>query len=328
MAFDFEEEKLVKELSKFKPKKVLVQLPEGVKKNALEISKIFDKLGIEVLFSGETCWGGCALSVDEAHSIKADLIVHYGHAPFIKTNFPVIYLGIKDALNLEPILKKSLSAVSEFKTVGFSCSVQHQHEIKRILKFYESHGKKIILSKKLGKTAYEGHIIGCQYQGLKAIEKKVDAFLILGNRFHSIGAALSVSKPVILLDIYNNEISQMTDIRDKILKERYASIEKFKSADNVGIIIGTKHGQKFGDWKTLVKLLKQKGKKQIIITMSEITPDKITNFKHIDAFIELACPRIALDDSAKYPKPILTFREALVALGGESWKDFIEKGAL
>ena len=34
--------------------------------------------------------------------------------------------------------------------------------------------------------------------------------------------------------------------------------------------------------------------------MDELTPDKIMNFYNIDAFIELACPRIAIDDFAKY----------------------------
>jgi len=62
--------------------------------------------------------------------------------------------------------------------------------------------------------------------------------------------------------------------------------------------------------------------------MSEITPDKLMNFYSIDAFIELACPRIAIDDFAKYSKPILTLKEALVALGEKSWDDILENGVL
>jgi 2-(3-amino-3-carboxypropyl)histidine synthase len=60
--------------------------------------------------------------------------------------------------------------------------------------------------------------------------------------------------------------------------------------------------------------------------MSEITPDKIMNFYHFDSFIELACPRIALDDFAKYEKPILTMLEAMVAIGEISWEEILEKG--
>ena len=207
-----------------------------------------------------------------------------------------------------------------------SYSIQHKHDIENIKKFYEDNGKKIILSKKLGNIAYEGHIVGCQYSGLKAIENKVDCFVIIGNNFHSIGAVLSVEKPVILVDVYNNEIKEMNKLRDKILKQRLFSIEKFKEAENIGIIIEIKSGQKFGSPKFLIDKLKEQGKNPIIITMSEITPEKIMNFYNIDAFIELACPRIAIDDFAKYSKPILTSKEALVGLGIKSWDEILKNG--
>jgi len=39
---DFEKDKLVSELKKHNPKKVLVQLAEGIKQNAVEISNIIE----------------------------------------------------------------------------------------------------------------------------------------------------------------------------------------------------------------------------------------------------------------------------------------------
>jgi 2-(3-amino-3-carboxypropyl)histidine synthase len=328
MVLDFEKEKLIEELKKRKPKKVLVQLPEGVKQNALEIKEIFDNLKIEVIFSGETCWGGCAIAVFEAKEVEADLIVHFGHAEFIKVDFPVLYIEIKDNLDLEPLLKKSLESLKDFKKIGFSYSIQHRQDLDKIIGFYESNKKEIILSEKKGSVAYEGHVIGCQYAGLKAIQDKVDCFVILGNQFHSMGAVLAVNKPVILLDVYNNDLKFMEDIREKVLKQRAVSIERFKKAEKIGIIIETKLGQRFGSAEKLVKEIEDAGKKAIVITMNEITPDKLMNFYSIDAFVELACPRIALDDYLRYEKPILTFREALVGLGKMSWEDFIEKGVL
>ncbi len=326
MTLNFEKEKLVAELKKIKPKKVLVQLPEGVKQNAVEISRTIEDLGIEVIFSGETSWGGCSIALQEAEALQVDLIVHFGHAKFIDTNFPVLYIEIKDELNLKPLLEKSLKKLEKFKTIGLSYSIQHKHDIENIKKFYENNGKKIILSKKLGNIAYEGHIVGCQYSGLKAIENKVDCFVIMGNNFHSIGAVLSVEKPVILVDVYNNEIKEMNKLRDKILKQRIISIEKFKEAENIGIIIEIKSGQKFGSPKFLIDKLKEQGKNPIIITMNEITPEKIMNFYNIDAFVELACPRIAIDDFVKYSKPILTYKETLVGLGIKSWDEILKNG--
>lgn len=328
MALNFEKELLIKELKKKKPKKVLVQLPEGVKQNAFELVDIFKNLNIETIFSGETAWGGCAIAVGEAKDVQADLIVHFGHAKFIDVDFPVIYIPIRDELDLIPILKKSLKALEKFKKIGFSYSIQHMHDLPKILDFYKQNKKQVVLSKKLGRVAYEGHITGCQYQGLKAIQDEVECFVILGNQFHSMGAVLAVDKPVFLIDVYNDEVRSMQGLKEKILKQRAISIQKLKDAQNIGIITETKLGQKFNSPKILLEKIKQRGKNVIVITMNEFSPDKLMNFYSIDAFIELACPRIAIDDFAKYPKPLLTLNEALVAFGIKTWDELLEKGFL
>jgi diphthamide biosynthesis enzyme Dph1/Dph2-like protein len=53
MTLNFEKEKLIAELKRRKPKRVLVQLAEGIKQNAPEISGWIEDLGIEVIFSGD-----------------------------------------------------------------------------------------------------------------------------------------------------------------------------------------------------------------------------------------------------------------------------------
>lgn len=323
---DFEKERLIRELKKRKPKRVLVQLAEGIKKHAPEIASWIENLGIECIFSGETCWGACSIAVQEAMALQADLIVHFGHVEFISSKFPILYIEVKDILDLQPILKKSLKEIKEFKTIGLSYSIQHRHDLENITEFYRKNGKKVILSKKIGNVAYEGHIVGCQYEGLKAIQKQVEAFVILGNQFHSMGAALALEKPVILVDVYNYNVRSMKGMREKILKQRAISIERLKEAENVAIIVEIKPGQKFGSPKFLLQKLKEAGKNAVVITMNELTPDKLMNFYNIDAFIELACPRIAIDDFYKYEKPILTFKEALVALGVKTWEEMLEFG--
>ena len=326
MVLDFEKDKLIKELKRIKPKRVLIQLAEGIKQNSTELAEVFNELGIETIFSGETSWGACAPAIQEAEALGADLIVHFGHAEFLKINFPILYVEVKDILNLMPLLEESLKILKKYKKLGFSYSVQHKHDVEMIKEFYRAHGKDISLSKKLGHVAYEGHIVGCQYAGLKAIESQVDCFVILGNQFHGMGAVLSVEKPVVLLDVYNNNVRELSGLRDKILKQRAIAIDKFKSAKNIGIIVEIKLGQKFGSPNYLIEKLKEQGKNPIIITMNELSPDKIMNFYNIDAFVELACPRIAIDDFAKYPKTILTFKEALVALGIKSWEEILRIG--
>lgn len=328
MTLDFEKEKLINELKKRHPKKVLVQLAEGIKQNASEIKGWIEELGIEVVFSGETCWGGCDIAVDEARAVGADLIVQFGHAEFMQIDFPVVYIEVKDILNLAPLLEKSVRFLEKYKIIGLSYSIQHRHDIENIKKFYEEKGKQVILSKKRGTNAYEGHITGCDYQGAKEIQEQVDCFVVIGNKFHSIGATLALKKPVFLIDVYDNDVKTMEGLKDKILKQRAIAIEKLKEAKSVGIIIGMKCGQKFGSPEKIIEKLKEQGKNVIAITMADLTPDKIMNFYKIDAFVELACPRIAIDDFANFPKPLLTFKEALVAVGELSWDDILEKGIL
>jgi 2-(3-amino-3-carboxypropyl)histidine synthase len=244
MVLNFEYEKLTRELKRIRPKRVLIQLPEGVKQNAFDILKVFEDLNIEPIFSGETCWGGCSIAVEEAKAVNADLIVHFGHSEFAKVNFPVLYIEIKDELNLTSLLKKSLKELKDFKKIGLSYSVQHLHDIKNIIDFYRKSDKEVVLSKKSGRVAHEGQVIGCQYLGLKEIEKEVECFVIIGNNFHSLGAVLSVNKPVFLIDVYNNEVKSMKGIKDKILKQRIMSVEKFKDAKKIGIILEQKQGQR------------------------------------------------------------------------------------
>lgn len=328
MAFDFQKNYLIEELKKLSPEKVLVQLPEGVKTKAIEIKELIEKLGIEVIFSGETAWGGCCLAIDEAKKFEADLIVHFGHAEYVKTDTPVIYIEIQDKLDFTNILKKSLGALEKYRTIGLSYSVQHKVDSEEIKEFYEKEGKRVLFSKKRGHVAYEGQIIGCEYAGLKEIQNEVDAFVIIGNRFHGLGAGMSLKKPVYLIDVYNDGISNMTNNVEKLILQRFRSIEKAKEAKNVGVVVESKIGQNFGSAKVVIEKLKVAGKNPILISMSEISKEKIENFYNIDAFVELACPRIAIDDYAVYSKPMLTYREMLVMIGELSWEKFLDGGVL
>ncbi|MFC1710761.1 diphthamide biosynthesis enzyme Dph2 [Nanoarchaeota archaeon] len=328
MTFDFELEKLVSELKKIKPKKVLVQLPEGIKQDAFKVSKVIEDLGIKVIVSGQTCWGGCSIAVNEAQQVGADLIVHFGHAKFIDVDFPVLYIEMPDNLDLTSLLQRSLEQLGKFERIGLAYSIQHKHDIGKIVKFYQDNGKKVILTEKKGHVAYEGHVVGCQYSGFKSIQDKIDCFVVIGNNFHSMGAAISVEKPVFLIDVYNDKITEMKNVREMIIKQRMISIEKLKQAKKVGIIRELKLGQVFGDYDAFAEKLKKQGKEVVMISMEELTPDKIMNFYNVDCFVVFACPRIAIDDFAKYEKPILTPREALVAIGEKSWDEFLESGVI
>ncbi|MBS3168304.1 diphthamide biosynthesis enzyme Dph2 [Candidatus Woesearchaeota archaeon] len=328
--FDFQEDYVVKEIIKKKCKKVLLQLPEGLKMEGSRLANYFEnKTSAEIVVSGEPCWGACDLALDEAKKLEVDILIHYGHAPFIKrVDFPVLYVEMNDLRSIDKLLNLSLKTLNKYNSLGLVCSVQHKHQLEQAKKFFEDHGKKVIIPEKKGYAHYDGHVVGCEYNSLKTITNEVDAFVVIGNRFHSLGAAIAVENPVYLLDIYNNEIIEMSKYKDKIIKQRYAAIEKCKDAKKVGIIVGTKPGQKFGSFKVIKDKFRKLGKEVIVITMNEINSDKLTNFRDINCFVELACPRIAIEDYGRYDKTLITFRESLVVLGDMSWEDLLKNGLI
>ncbi len=327
--YDFEEDRLVKELKARKPKRVLLQVPEGLKREAVRLANLIKEKGkTEVVVSGEPLWGACDIAINEAKMVSADLIVIYGHAPFYKPNFPVVYVEAHYHKNIDSLLKKTLPLVKDLKSIGLIASVQHLHQLPKVKTALENAGKKVTIPIKKGHAFYDGQVLGCEYNALKIVSKNLDGFLILGNKFHALGAALAVPKKVVLLDPYNEEIIDMESLRNKIIKQRFAAIEKAKEAKVFGIIMGLKEGQQFGAIEYAVEKLKKLGKQYIIVTMNEITNDKLINLYNVDVFVEMACPRIATEDVAKFDKPLLTARELAVVLGDLKWEDLLNRGFL
>ena len=331
MRFNFQLDTVVSELNQRQPKTVLVQLPLGIKMDVLDIMAPLEKASPNTRFiiSGEHCWGGCDIDVEEAKAVGAELIVHFGHAPFVKIEFPILYVYVEDTKDLLPLAEKAKKFLTDYTKIALVSSIQHIHIIEKIKQFFDQTEKTVFNPDKQGYAHVNGHVVGCEYGGLKKSKKEnaIEAVIVLGNQFHALGAALALPEtPVILLDTYNEDVVIMDEKREQIITQRAASIEKMKEAKTIGIIIGLKVGQKFGAYQLLKEGFEKMGKKVLLITMREMTPDKIYNFYTVDGFVELACPRIAVDDFERYKKPIITLKEALVVLGKNRWEDLFSEG--
>ncbi|MEM4182041.1 MAG: diphthamide synthesis protein [Candidatus Pacearchaeota archaeon] len=77
-------ENLSKKIIKQKAKKVLIQLPDGLKKKAEEISYFLEKKTKSKIFIWlGNCFGGCDIPF-QIKSLGIDLIVQFGHARYFK----------------------------------------------------------------------------------------------------------------------------------------------------------------------------------------------------------------------------------------------------
>jgi 2-(3-amino-3-carboxypropyl)histidine synthase len=78
--YDFEIEKVVKEINKKKAKRVGLQFPEGLKTYALDIAReIEERTGTQSVIYVDPVYGACDIKEREARLLGLDIVVHYGH---------------------------------------------------------------------------------------------------------------------------------------------------------------------------------------------------------------------------------------------------------
>jgi 2-(3-amino-3-carboxypropyl)histidine synthase len=82
--YDLELERVAKEISRQKAKKVLIQLPDGLKPFATEIAEALGKKAkakdSEILIWMGSCYGACDVPSAESEVLGIDLIVQFGHS--------------------------------------------------------------------------------------------------------------------------------------------------------------------------------------------------------------------------------------------------------
>ena len=59
---------------------------------------------------------------------------------------------------------------------------------------------------------------------------------------------------------------------------------------------------------------------------NEIKNEILDQFPYLDAFINTACPRIFINETEIYSKPVITIDETLVMLDKIKWEELLQKG--
>jgi len=326
--FDFEEERVKQEILKLGAKRVLIQLPEGLKPEAPRLAKTIEKFGALPIVSADPCYGACDLATAEAESLGLDLIIHYGHSRLVRyERVPTIYVEARATVNVNDAVEKALPMLGKWHKIGLATTVQHVQTLDDIREILLRAGKTVVIGD-TGRLNYPGQIVGCDYSNAQSITKDVDAFLFVGGgQFHALGVALSTSKPTIVADPYEKRAYCIDKEVEKVIKQRWASIEEARKAKNFAVLIGLKHGQKRIEEAFHVKhKLEENGKTVSLFAAREIIPEVLMEFPTVDAYVNTACPRISLDDASKFQKPVLTVNEALVVVGELSWEELCKKG--
>ncbi|MEM0007248.1 MAG: diphthamide biosynthesis enzyme Dph2 [Candidatus Bathyarchaeia archaeon] len=326
--FDFEEERLRQEIAKLGAKRVLIQLPEGLKGEAPRLAKVVEKAGALPIVSADPCYGACDLATSEAESLGADLIVHYGHTKLLKyEKVPTIYIEARATISVTETVEKALPLMENWHKVGLATTVQHVQTLDEAKEVLIRAGKTVMVGD-AGRLNYPGQVVGCDYSNAKSIAEDVEGFLFIGGgRFHALGLALATSKPTIVADPYEKRAYPIDEEAQKAQKQRWACIQEAQKAKTFAVLVGLKTGQKrLDEALTIREKLEKAGKDAYLFAIREITPETVMNFPTVDAYVNTACPRVSIDAPSKFSKPMLTINEALMVLSEISWKELCKRG--
>jgi len=297
------------------------------------LAPIIEEAGALAIVSADPCYGACDLALTEAENLKADLVIHYGHTEKVtkreKTLVPVVYIEARANLNVHAVVEKAIEELNPWTKIGLATTVQHIHTLKEAREILERAGK-IVHVGDAGSLKYPGQVLGCDYSNVKSISGKVEAFLFIGGgQFHALGLSLATMKPTIVADPFEQRAYSLEAEAHRTIKKRWADISQAKDRKTFGVIIGLKTGQINVDVALRIKEgLVENGKKAVLLAIREITPAALLQFPTIEAYVNTACPRIALRESEGFTKPVLTVKEAHVVLGEISWESLLKEGMI
>ena len=320
--YDVDLTSAVSEIKRLKARIVGLQVPEGLKKRAYQFAEDIEaKSGAEVLVVAEPCFGAC--DVPSSLIDIVDAIVNIGHSPIpsLRISKPIIFVPARSRVPLTDQLKKSVGMLVE--PVGVLATSQHLTELDDVTEGLESLGIKTKVGEGDSRISHVGEVLGCNYTSATSINKEVNSFILIGSgSFHAVGVHLAPGKKIVVLDPNLEEPREIDQIKDKILRQRHAVIERAEKARVFGIIVGEKIGQRrLRRAKELRKLLRWKKKDAALILMDRFDPEKLRSMG-FDAYVSTACPRIAIDDVAMYDKPLLTPQELEIVLGVRKWENY------
>jgi len=322
-----DEESIFNEIKARKAVSVALNAPDGLLPKVQETAlKIMKRFGIPAYVIADTTWGSCDLNSNGAKVLAADVLFNIGHTISLDTiGDNVVMIDAFDDISFEKIAKKCVSLLRG-KKISLLTDSQHLHQIEPVKKILEDGGITVKIGKGKGQLN-DGQVFGCEFYPASETKEDVDANMFLGqSNFHAAGIALATNKPTYIVDPYFNEIREVTEFANKLQKKATLAIYKAAEAKSFGIIVGLKEGQL--SKLTALKFkreLEKEGKEVQLFALTNITNDRLQNIKGIDAFIQVACPRISTDN--QFDKPVLSTPQAtalLKILRKESIDDYLQ----
>ncbi|CAE6493206.1 MAG: diphthamide biosynthesis enzyme Dph2 [Candidatus Nitrosotenuis sp.] len=322
-----DEETIFRIIQERKPASVALNGPEGMIPKVQDTAvKIMNRFGIPAYVIADTTWGSCDINSNGAKVLSAEILFNVGHTITMQ-NFGdnVVMIDAFDDITFDSVAEKCAAMLRE-KTVSLVTDSQHLNQIEKVREILQDRGVTVKVGKGMGQLN-DGQVFGCEFYPASQIKDQVDANVFMGqSNFHAAGLALSTNKPTFILDPYFNEVRDVTEFAQKLQRKATLAIYKAAEAKTFGVIVGLKEGQMSKTAALKFKReLEKEGKQVQLFALTDITNERLRNLKGIDAFIQVACPRISTDN--EFDKPVLSTPQAnalLKVLRNESIDGYLQ----
>lgn len=320
--YNFEIHKTIWRVRQTNSKCVALQFPEGLLMFACAIADIIERFtDAETIIMGDVTYGACCVDDFTARALGADMMVHYGHScliPIDSTFIRMLYVFVDIKIDNQHVidtLKHNFNPGTHLalvSTIQFVAALQSIHQVLAT-------DFKITIPQ--SKPLSPGEILGCTSPKLA---QDIEALVYLGDgRFHLESIMISNPQiPAYRYDPYSKIFTQEKYDHDRMKEVRRVAILQASSAKKFGLILGTLGRQgspKIMDY--LRESMEKLGVEYVVVLLSEIFPEKLKLFEDVDAWIQIACPRLSIDWGSAFSKPLLTTYEASVALQLAQWQD-------
>jgi 2-(3-amino-3-carboxypropyl)histidine synthase len=307
----------IEEISKNGGKRILLQLPDGLKPDVFsyftELSKHFS-----VIVTSEAFYGACDIGSREVYD-GVDYIVQLGHSEIPNIEYPKPVIFIEKRIEKFPEIPDSAYGILKEKgytNIGLLCSIQYLDMMYEVQRQLERLGFRTVIGKQDRRMKYPGQVLGCNFSAAHSISGQVDCYLVVSTgKFHGIGTQLSSDKPVFILDLNLRGIEDISGETDRFLRKRYARIFQARDARRVLVVVDSKIGQyRMRLAETIMAQARAMGIEPVLIVANEAKPSDFENMM-CDAVVFTGCPRVPIDEEDKFSMPVLTPQEFQMVFG-------------
>lgn len=250
----------------------------------------------------------------------ADLLVHYGHSCLIPidqtTGIKVLYVFVDIKIDTVHFIESVKLNFPSDRRLAFVSTIQFVATMHAAAKELREIGYDIVVPQ--SKPLSPGEILGCTSP---RIQNNTILIYLGDGRFHLESAMIAnPSLSAYKYDPYEKKFTEEHYDHLEMRKNRKNAIDRASNARKIGLILGTLGRQGSARvTKYIEERIAYHNKESALILLSEIFPAKLDLFDDIDAFVQIACPRLSIDWGTAFTKPVLTPYELSVALGDAEW---------